>query len=163
MAGNPLWFAKLEVPPAHRPSDGFAVKAVEVGADALAEGSFFRRGDGGGKVFMDGSCAAPLSVYPRAAGCVVQVSVEGAAIPSITFAVPAGWSQTATADEHFWMAICRQFVEQGVLPATDCGFVFLAALHAITYATHEKRPWAAIWSGDHFGRAFKVKAHLSLE
>ncbi len=128
-----------------------------------AERGFFRRRDG--KLFMDGSCVAPLSVYARGAGAVVQLNDQGEIIRYITFVVPAGWPQTAAAAEHLCIAICRQFCEEGVQLATDCGSVVLSARSGPAYATHEKRPWAAVWAdvGVHFGLVTKVNAHVSLE
>ena len=52
------------------------------------------------KLFMDGSCKAPLSCYAGAAGAIMQFDSNGALVRGITFVVPAVWPQTAAAAEH---------------------------------------------------------------
>ncbi len=108
---------------------------------------------------------APLSVYALAAGAVVQLNEQGEIIRYSTRVVLAGWPQTAAAAGHLCIAISRQFCEEGVQLATDCGSVFLAALNGPAWAIHEKRPWAAVGAdfGAHFGPVTKANAHLSLE
>ena len=117
-------------------------------------------------LFMDGSCKAPLSCYARAAGAILQFNAAGALVRGITFVVPAGWPQTAASSEHLAYQVAHDYARQGMVPVTDCGSVFQSALSGKAYATHPKRPWAAVWSDIRCGwlePPLKVKAHFSRE
>ncbi len=53
-----------------------------------------------------------------------------------------------------------------MVPITDCGSVFRSAEAGPKHATHEKRPWAAVWADlrPHWlGPPVRVKAHLTKE
>ena len=81
------------------------------------------------------------------------------------FVVPNGWPQIAAAAVHLSMHAGHTYVEKGVVPVIDCGPVCRAAAQGPLYATHEKRPWAAVWAdnGGKLGPPVTVKAHLTKE
>ena len=84
----------------------------------------------------------------------------------LTFVVPAGWPQTAAASEHLAYSIAHDYSAQGMTAVTDCGSVFRSAAEGLAYATHPKRPWAAVWAEVRPGwmlAPVKVKAHFTKE
>ena len=157
---------RLEVPAAHQPAKTICIQAIcgtGVQEREVVKGRFFRRGEGDGRIYLDGSGKAPLTCYARSAGSVVQVEEDGRLIRGLTFVAPEGWPQTAAAAEHLAMTVAQDYAEQGLVPVTDCGSVYRSAAEGPRCATHEKRPWAAIWADIRgwLGPPLKVEAHLT--
>lgn len=151
------WFPRLRAPAGPwRPE--VLSGDLECGEEG-EDGKFFRPERG--PIFVDGSCVAPLDVYASAAGAAVQVDADGKVVACISFAVPAGWPQTAAAGEHFAYYMADRLSAPGVEVVTDCAAVLRSAQCGRRYATGERRPWASLWR-ELLGRvavASKVKAH----
>lgn len=161
---NPLWFQALAVPEAHLPPEDFEVVLLGDAVGAVTgRDRIFKKSVGDGMVFIDGSAMAPLTAHARAAGAAGQFDGEGNLICGFSVAVPRRWPQTAAAAEHLAYAWCDALSEQGVIPVVDCASVVTSARRGRAYATHERRPWAALWAGTpgRLGPVVKVKAHTT--
>jgi hypothetical protein len=164
---NPLWLERLAVPEQHGPESGLTLVAMTgqgVEQRAIEKGAYFDPAEGDPKLFMDGSCRAPLTCYARAAGALLQFKADGTLLRGLTFVVPAGWPQTAAAAEHLAYIVAHDHSMQGMIAVTDCGSVFRSAAEGLAYATNPKRPWAAAWADVRAGwmqPPVKVKAHFT--
>jgi hypothetical protein len=113
-------------------------------------------------VFIDGSCVAPNTHYPRAAGALVQRRNDDT-FSILSFVVPSDWEQTAAAAEHLCVAVLDAALAAGGVAYTDCASVHKSASRGLRFAESERRPWAAVWRYLRWEWAaiHKVKAHLT--
>jgi len=155
------------LPVEHRLVEELRLRAF-VGGDFLEcdlVDGFFTNVDEESKLYTDGSVAAPLEPYARAAGAIVQVTATGKVVRAITFVVPRGWPRTAAAAEFLAFILGARFNGGGLPLVTDCQAVWSSAVGGPRVAMHPKKPWAAVWADFDFSgvQALKVKAHLSLQ